>query len=256
MRRLRSLKVVVLSGLAVALLITGELSQAVAEGFLVAEENQMADLVNRHRADHGLGGLDHNHALQIVARRQASRMVAAGYIYHNPDLTKEAEEAVPQWLRVGENVGVGPSVIEVEDAFLASPLHHANIDQPEYNVIGLGAAPGPAGALYFTQNYARVAGLTGATGGAAPGEAPPGAPATAGPSTPAEAKPGVVTTCRSRKGRRVCRTSRQRPAKRRARVRGIEVVRSEQRDTPRVTFVGAVGGMLLVAGDRLVWWDD
>lgn len=254
MRRLRSLKVVMLSALAVAILLTGEVSQAVAEGFLVAEENQMTELVNRHRAEHGLGGLDHNPALQIVARRQASRMVAAGYIYHNPDLTKEAEEAVPQWLRVGENVGVGPSVGEVEDAFLASPLHHANIDQSEYNVIGLGAAPGPAGALYFTQNYARVAGSAGAAGGAS-GQPPP-APTAAGSTTPSPANAGVVTTCRSRKGRRVCRTTRRRPAKRRARVRGIEIVRSEQRETPRVTFAATVGGMLFRAGDRLVWWDD
>jgi hypothetical protein len=153
LRRLRSLKVVALAGLMATVVVVGEISQAVAEGFLVTEEDQMTAMVNDHRATHGSARLNQNAALQMVARRQAQRMVAAGYIYHNPDLQAEAAQAVPDWLRIGENVGVGPNVSLVEQAFLNSPPHHANIDN-QYNLIGLGAVAGTGGRLYFTQAFA------------------------------------------------------------------------------------------------------
>src|SRR5687768_13679638 len=130
----RSLKLVALAGLMAAILVIGEISQSVAESFLVAEENQMTDMVNDHRGAHGLRRLPQHAALQMVARRQAQRMAAAGYIYHNPDLQVQSAQAVPDWLRIGENVGVGPDVPSVEQAFLNSPLHHANIDG-QYNII-------------------------------------------------------------------------------------------------------------------------
>lgn len=255
MTRVRSLRVVAVSSLLLAVLIGAEVSQAVAEGFLVREENHMTDLVNAHRAEHGLPPLPQHAALQMVARRQASRMVAAGYIYHNPDLAREAEEAVPRWVRVGENVGVGGSVPDVQNAFLNSPGHHANIHHNGYNLIGLGAVPHSGGALYFTQNFAM------GSGGGAPA---PGPGAGAGAAGAGAAQNGVVSTCRRRGRRLICpkkkraaRRAARRPARRarRARVRGVEILRPQDRTTPKVTFVGTVTGMLGRAGDQLTWWD-
>src|SRR4051812_44853194 len=156
MIRLRALKLVALSAAVISVLIVAEAAQAIAEGDLVNQENEMVGLVNQHRSGMGLRALRTDAALQTVARRQASRMVAAGYIYHNPDLGSEAGAAVPTWLKIGENVGVGPDVPAVEDAFLASPHHRENIEDGAYNVIGLGAEAGSGGAMYFTQNFANA----------------------------------------------------------------------------------------------------
>src|SRR4051794_23689510 len=156
MIRLRALKLVALSAAVIAVLMVAEAAQAIAEGYLVDQENEMVGLVNQHRAGMGLQNLKTDAALQTVARRQASRMIAAGYIYHNPDLADEAGAAVPTWLKIGENVGVGPDVPSVENAFLASPHHRENIEDDGYNVIGLGAETGSNGAMYFTQNFANA----------------------------------------------------------------------------------------------------
>ncbi len=157
MKTLRSLKVTASAVLMISILIAAEASQAIGEGFLIAGENQMTKEVNSHRSGHGAPVLGHDPALQMLARRQAQRMASAGYIYHNPDFDREAAGAVPNWLRIGENVGVGSSVSSVQAAFLASPSHHANIDR-SYNVVGVGAVPNNNGRLFFTQNFAQSGG--------------------------------------------------------------------------------------------------
>ena len=243
MIRLRSLKVVAPAALMAGVLVLGEVSQAMAEGFLVAEENHMTDLVNQHRADHRLGSLRQDAALQMVARRQAQRMAAAGYIYHNADLAREASGAIPDWLRLGENVGTGGDVVSVEDAFLASPTHHANIDS-DYSVIGLGAVAAGNGRMFFTQNFAF-------------GPGPPPAPAAPTPSASSGARAAPAAPCR---GRRCPRPPRRRaPRARRARVRGVVLVRAAGPDDVRgggsVTLPDAIGGMLGHAGDKLVFWN-
>ncbi len=264
MKRLRSFKVVAGGALMLTVLVAAELSQAVAEGFLVAEENHMTGLVNAHRAAHGAPPMWQDPALQMVARRQAQRMSAAGYIYHNPNLAVEAGGAVPNWLRLGENVGVGPSVVSVEDAFLASPGHHANIDKP-YNLIGLGAVASSNGTLFFTQNFAQR--------GAAPPPPPPRAAAPPPPPAPGPAA-GVRTVC-SRRGRRtLCRQVRTRAPRarrapaprarravraRRSRVRGVELIQPTPQapgaPETRVNFVNTVFGTLGKAADKITFWD-
>ena len=232
---LRSLKIVAPAALIAGILVVGEVSQAVAESFLVDEENHMTDLVNQHRASHGLGDLHQDPALQMVARRQAQRMVAAGYIYHNPSLAAEAGGAVPNWLRVGENVGVGGDVPSVEDAFLNSPPHHANIDN-QYSVIGLGAMAADDGRLYFTQNFAFQR-------AAEPAAAPAPPPAASG------TRPAARAVRRRRGGR-----------SRRARVKGVELVRAAGPDDARGGSSGpslpdVLGGLLARAGGKLAFWD-
>jgi hypothetical protein len=255
MKRARSVKVVASGALMLAILVGAELSQAVAEGFLVREEDHMHSLVNGHRSAHRMHHYGYHPALQMVARRQAQRMAAAGYIYHTPNLAAEAGSAVPNWVRIGENVGVGPSVVSVEDAFLASPPHHANIDNV-YSVLGVGAVAGPRGALFFTQNFAQL--------GGPPPPPPPPPPAAIG------APPPPSRVCRRRGRRIVCRRVRRarragrrvrgvrRARVRRSRVRGVEVFRT---DDPRaqgksnVNMVRAVGGMLSFAADKATFWD-
>lgn len=155
--RLRWLRVVSFVAVGLGLLLGSEVGQAVAESFLSPEETQMARLVNRHRDNrHDRRTLDMNSALRMLARRQTQRMVTAGFIYHNPDLVKEANKALPDWIKLGENVGVGPDVPSVEKAFLASSGHHANIHLGAYNLIGVGAMAGDQGSKFYTQTFAQV----------------------------------------------------------------------------------------------------
>ena len=131
-----------------------ETSQAVAQSFLSKEEDKMASLVNEHRAGHRRTKLAVNTGLRWVARRQAQRMVMAGYTYHNADLPKEADKAIPGWLELAENVGVGGNPTSVFKAFLSSNGHHKNIDTKSFNVIGVAAMAKDSGDMFFTQNFA------------------------------------------------------------------------------------------------------
>src|SRR5205085_3833201 len=93
-KRIRSMRMVAISGMVLGVLFIAEAGQAIAEGYLVDDESAMVSMVNSHRAGAGLPTLRTDAALQTVARRQTSRMVAAGYIYHNPNLAGEAGAAV------------------------------------------------------------------------------------------------------------------------------------------------------------------
>lgn len=172
---MKALKVTAFVLLVLGILFAAEMSQAIAESWLAGDESQMATLVNQHRSSHGIGTLQVNDAMRTVARRQAQRMVMAGYIYHNPDLGKEADAAVPGWRLLGENVGVGTDTDVVEQAFLDSPNHHKNIDTSQFNIVGVGAMAADDGSRYYTQNFAQWNG--GAPVSASNARAKPAAPA-------------------------------------------------------------------------------
>lgn len=73
--------------------------------------------------------------LQTVALRQAYRMAVYQRLYHNPYLTRE----VTNWRYLGENVGVGGSGVALATAFWNSAPHRANILNPYYTEVGIGA---------------------------------------------------------------------------------------------------------------------
>lgn len=106
-----------------------------------------------------------------VARTAAERMAACG--------------VTGGW---GENIAAGyPSPSSVVQAWLASPGHRANIENPSFVAIGSSAAASASGAIY----WAHVFGTS--TGGAAPPPSPPpattNAPAQPPPSAPPASAP-------------------------------------------------------------------
>lgn len=90
--------------------------------------------VNQERAAAGLPALAVAEDLVAVARRHAVVMADAEHLHHNPDLAGQ----VGGWQKVGENVGRGPSVAPIQEAFMASPAHRANVLDPEWTEVGLG----------------------------------------------------------------------------------------------------------------------
>lgn len=91
--------------------------------------------INQSRIDAGLPALKWNGRLGAIARKHSREMGALGMLFHNHTLSTR----VRHWALLGENVGVGPDTATVEQNFLDSPTHHANI-LGGYTQIGVGVA--------------------------------------------------------------------------------------------------------------------
>jgi hypothetical protein len=94
----------------------------------------------------GYGGADD---LVAVARRHAARMAAEHRLFHNPSLGSD----VTGWDAVGENVGVGSSVDDIHQAFMASAHHRDAILSSEFTQVGLGVEVDADGALWVVEVF-------------------------------------------------------------------------------------------------------
>jgi hypothetical protein len=153
---------------------------------LVAEpgtEAAFVSRVNSLRASKGLNQLQVSGELVAVARGWTDRMVSAGQISHNPDLSSAVAGG---WTKLGENVGVGYEVGSLMDAFIGSPAHYANLVDPAWTHIGIGVTMASDGRMYTTHNFM-------ALGGAAPAPAAP-PPTAAAPPAPTTTVPPTTTT--------------------------------------------------------------
>jgi hypothetical protein len=145
-----------------------------------SDEARFVALVNASRADAGIAPLTVDGELTALARDWAAQMAAAGAISH----AKPISAGVTQdWQKLGENVGKGPAVDPIMDAFIASPGHYANLMDPAFTKIGVGVVWSD-GVLYTTHRFMQLR-----------GEAAPPAPATtAPPPPPPTAAPAPVPT--------------------------------------------------------------
>ncbi|HUR17663.1 MAG TPA: CAP domain-containing protein [Acidimicrobiales bacterium] len=166
-----------------------------------SDEMGFVQKLNELRTSRGLPALGTRVELSDMARAWSGRMAGAGGISHNPDL---AAQAPGDWARLGENVGIGPGVQSLHDAFVASPLHFKNMIDPEFDWVGVGVVNGPPGIIYVTVNFMR-------THAAAPEIVKAVAPVAQAAATVAPATKRVCT--RSRKGRVTCRTVKVRKAR-------------------------------------------
>src|SRR5207249_6003284 len=66
---------------------------------------------------------------------------------------KTAYEISGNWWAAGENVGMGPSCSSIQDAFMSSPGHKANILDRDYNQVGVGVSV-KDGTIYVTVDFA------------------------------------------------------------------------------------------------------
>ena len=111
-----------------------------------AIEYAFRELVNGERTAAGLAPLASFDDLIDDARTQADDMSAAGYLYHNPDLAEVT--ASENWLKLGENVGYGPTVDVLHEAFMDSAPHAANVLKDVYNYVGVGATVDESGTIW------------------------------------------------------------------------------------------------------------
>ncbi len=107
-------------------------------------------LINQSRRAQGLAGLMPDRELQVIANRQANRMADAGYIFHSGNLGSQLSWG---WWAWSENVGYGPSVRWVHNAFMNSYQHSSNILDTSYNYVGVGVAYGWDGNVYVAEVF-------------------------------------------------------------------------------------------------------
>ncbi len=111
---------------------------------------QALRLINDYRAAHGLPTLTQAADATAKAQQHANDMAAQGRLFHSSSLASGIQ---PGWSALGENVGVGGSVSQIESMFQASGPHNANLLSPNSNQVGVGVARGANGQLYVTQFF-------------------------------------------------------------------------------------------------------
>lgn len=119
-----------------------------------AEADFLARL-NDLRENNGLAPLASHSELVSVARRWSSRMAGDNRLSHNSNLPNEV---TADWEKLAENVGVGPTVAEIHDAFVKSSSHRVNMVESAFTHIGVGVVTGPDGKLWVTHIFMRLGG--------------------------------------------------------------------------------------------------
>jgi uncharacterized protein YkwD len=97
---------------------------------------QMAPLINDDRADRDRATLELDLELSRYAKRHSRDMADAGELFHTRDLAAKLKGK--HWSIGGENVGVGPSLPDIEDRFMASTPHRRNILNREFDHFAVG----------------------------------------------------------------------------------------------------------------------
>jgi uncharacterized protein YkwD len=98
------------------------------------DETEFVALINQVRAERGAPPLTVHPDLERVARAWTAKMKAGGEIKHNPNLRNEV---TVKWRKLGENVGVGPTVAMLHTAFVESPAHFKNLVNPEFDQVAV-----------------------------------------------------------------------------------------------------------------------
>jgi len=132
------LAAVVLSLAALLGLVTAPQAGAVAAPKVTLNNAQVSakNAMNADRKAHGLRLLTTQADAQAKAQAWANKLAAEGTIYHST-LTDGIHT---RWCSIGENVGYGPTVKNIEVAYMNSPKHRDNILNTKWNGIGVGVA--------------------------------------------------------------------------------------------------------------------
>lgn len=121
-----------------------------------ADAEQLFALANLARLHEGLGTLKWDPALAEAARKHCLRMASEGPIEHRyggePSLTQRAAAEGARFSLIEENIAVGPSADAINQEWLHSPPHRANLLNPKVNRIGA-AIVAARGTLYAVEDF-------------------------------------------------------------------------------------------------------
>ncbi len=141
-----------------------------ANSFSSSDEALLVQLTNQARASAGLKALTVDSTLAGVARWRSQDMIERNYFSHTipPSNTKVFDELKRIgycYVAAGENIGTNnfPDDIAtstIQDGFMGSPGHRANILGTDWTVLGVGAYKGPDGKHMWTVLFAQKCGST------------------------------------------------------------------------------------------------
>jgi uncharacterized protein YkwD len=120
-------------------------------------EQQLLELTNQSRAQAGIPSLTVDSGLSHAARIHAQAMLEAGQLSHQfdgePSLTQRVAAATRLQLdQEGENVAFDSNAEQGHQHLMLSPPHRANLLNPAYNVVGLGAVR-DGDRLYIVEDF-------------------------------------------------------------------------------------------------------
>lgn len=144
-----------------ALIYPGQKINIPAQSDVKAIELKVVELVNKVRAQNGLGALTNNWQLERVARYKSTDMMNKKYFSHiSPTYGSPftmMENFGIKFSAAGENIAMGQKTPdEVMKDWMNSPGHRANILSPNYNQIGVGLAKDSYGRTYWTQMFIKA----------------------------------------------------------------------------------------------------
>ena len=135
-------------------------SAGMAQGDASTAESALLQMANQFRAAHGVAPLAWNSALARAARKHARLMVsAAGDMEHQypgePDMIARAAQEGAHFGAVAENLaGRGQTAAQLQQVWMSTPTHRANLLDPKMNVVGIGVIES-GGLLYAVEDFAR-----------------------------------------------------------------------------------------------------
>lgn len=111
-------------------------AMALLTGCLRATQNQVLTELNSDRSALRLRTLPTQADAQRKAQAWAEKLARENTLYHST----LSDGIKVKWCSLGENVGYGPNVPAIQDAYMASPGHRANIVNTKWNGVGVGYA--------------------------------------------------------------------------------------------------------------------
>lgn len=124
---------------------------------LTAEETAMLNLLNQERMNNGLAALQVDARLVALARQKSQDMLVNNYFGH----TSPSYGSPFQMMRAagisyhtaGENLAGASNAATAHSALMNSSGHRANILNPAYTHVGIGAVSGSRFGMLFTQMF-------------------------------------------------------------------------------------------------------
>ena len=124
-----------------------------------ASERALFDAANRERATRHIQPLQWNASLASAARQHAILMAQRNQLSHQfpeePAIPERVQAAGARFSSVAENVAYGPSADAVQDGWMHSPPHRANLLDAHSDAIGI-AVVEQHGLLFAVEDFARV----------------------------------------------------------------------------------------------------
>ena len=111
--------------------------------------------VNQDRAAAGLGPLTWDTQLSLYSGAWANHLAATGSMVHSDLAAIMRLPYMTAWWTLGENLALGPGMsgAAVEDLWMGSSGHRANILNPNFNHIGVAATLDSSGRWWYVAEF-------------------------------------------------------------------------------------------------------